>query len=361
MNPRTALLSYALGTGHRRVAELVQDRLASLGHACEHRPLEEWVPWEYDALFRSGYLLLALRFPKVWDYMYESSFFIRRGKLALPGMGGRVIRRFERAGLSECDLVVATQYNAMEVAADWKRASGSPLKLAVVITDYDVYPLWARPEVDLYLIPHADLVPVLTNLGVAQERIAPTGIPVAPAFEARHDGLSIRAKLGLDLSRPTALIFGGGIGAGPLREAVEALLELGEWQLLVVCGLNEKLRRSLTGAAQKHSDRLRVLGFRSDMALLMAASDVVVTKGGGLSLSEALYMGKRVVALPSLPGQERANIAFMAERGWISICENPRQLRRILKAPPADSPVCLPPAPLEAAVGRLDALARSAL
>jgi processive 1,2-diacylglycerol beta-glucosyltransferase len=360
MNPRTALLSYALGTGHRRVAELVQDRLASLGHACEHRPLEEWVPWEYDALFRSGYLLLALRFPKVWDYMYESSFFIRRGKLALPGMGGRVIRRFERAGLSECDLVVATQYNAMEVAADWKRASGSPLKLAVVITDYDVYPLWARPEVDLYLIPHADLVPVLTNLGVAEERIAPTGIPVAPAFEARHDGLSIRAKLGLDLSRPTALIFGGGIGAGPLREAVEALLELGEWQLLVVCGLNEKLRRSLTGAAQKHSDRLRVLGFRSDMALLMAASDVVVTKGGGLSLSEALYMGKRVVALPSLPGQERANIAFMAERGWISICENPRQLRRILEAPPADSPVCLPPAPLEAAVGRLDALARSA-
>jgi processive 1,2-diacylglycerol beta-glucosyltransferase len=358
--PRTAILSYALGTGHKRVGEILASGLAERGHSCDHRPLETWVPWEYDLLFRHGYLLAVLKLTAVWEAMYNSPRFAKREALGLAGMRPRAWKRFGKVGLGEYDLVVATQYNAMEVAADWKKFTGKPLKLAAVLTDYDVYPLWGRPEVDLFLVPHDDLKMVLVDLGVPEAKIAACGIPIDGVFETPRDGSAAKASLGLDPETPTVLVIGGGVGAGPIRASVRAALASGGWNVMAVCGHNEKLLRSLVPDAQAHPERLRVLGYRTDIPDLMAASDVIVTKGGGLSLSEALYSGARVVVVPSLPGQERANTRFMAERGWVEVCEVPARLAGILnEGPPAERRPCpLMPAPAAAAARLLDELAR---
>ena len=358
--PRTTILSYALGTGHKRVGEILAAGLSTLGHACDHRPLEQWVPWEYDLIFRHGYLFLALRVPAVWGAMYASPTFTRRGALALPFMRKRAVRAFGAQGFGESDLVVATQYNAMEIAADWKRDTGSDLKLAVVITDYDVYPLWPRPEVDLYLVPHPDLLAPFLARGIPQERLLVTGIPILEAFDAPQSGEGASAALGLPHGVPTVMVFGGGGGFGPMEETVDACLKAPGWQVIAVCGNNQKLRKRLVPAAQGHPTTLRVLGYRKDIPALMAASDVVVTKGGGLSLTEAISTGVRTVVLPSIPGQEEANIAFMARRGWVEVCKTPGELPGLLARRPAPRrrPEDLPSSPARAAAQALDRLAR---
>ncbi len=360
MTPRTVVLSYALGTGHRQVAGILSQELSHLGHACEHRPLEQWVPLDYDLLFRHGYLLLALRAPSVWDGMYNSGAFKKRKRLALPIMDRRVVRRFGQRIPEGVDLIVATQYNAMEVAADWKQKTGSTIKLAAIITDYDVYPLWARNEVDLFILPHEDLKPMLLEKGIPEERLTATGIPVAPTFERSHDPSSARAALGLEDASPIVLLLGGGVGAGPLGKAALSALEVERCKVVVVCGLNKKLRRSLVPLAHANPSRLRVLGYRNDIPSLMAASSLIVTKGGGLSLSEALYMGRRVIVIPSLPGQERANIEYMDSHQWAGICGNvedlPGMISRSLASPLPI--VALPPNPARNAAERLDALVR---
>ena len=359
MSPKTAILSYALGTGHKRVGDILAAELAGLGHACDHRPLETWVPWDYDLLFRRGYLLLVFHIQPVWEAMYRSERFTKKEALAFPIMRPRAWKRFGQVGLGNYDLVVATQYNAMEIAADWKKFTRRPLRLAAVITDYDTYPLWARPEVDIFLVAHEDLVEPLAKLGVPREKIRASGIPIASAFEQENDAAALRASLGLDLSRPTALVFGGGFGAGPMEACIEAGLEARDWQIIAVCGLNERLRKKLVPLAQQRSERLRVLGYRTDVPALMAASDVVVTKGGGLSLTEALYSGARVVAVPSLPGQEGANIAFMSSHGWIEPCEKPADLARILgKGLSERRRLPLPQSPAKTAARLLNDLAR---
>ena len=354
MSRRAAILSYSLGTGHRRVAELLVSELGGLGVEASHSALEEWVPWDYDLLFRRGYLLLALRWQRVWDWMYASPAFSSREALGLPTQRRRAARAFAGRGFPAAGLVVATQYNAMEVAADWKKFYGGPLALAAVLTDYDLYPLWVRPEVDLFLVPHEELRDRLASRGVEPGRVAVTGLPIAPAFEAPRDGRAVRESLGLRAEGPVVLVAGGGLGSGPMEEAVRACLQAQGWRVVAVCGRNEALRRALVPLAQAEPGRLRVLGYRDDMPDLLAASDVVVTKGGGLSLTEALYAGKAVVALPGLPGQERANIAFMAGRGWVTACEGPWALQGILERGPAPLPACpLPPSPAARAAAAL--------
>lgn len=359
-NPRTAVLSFALGTGHRRVGEILMAELEKLGHACVHRPLETWVPFEYDLLFRHGYLLAVLKLTFVWEAMYRSPRFAKREALGLMIMRPRAWKRFGKVGLGDYDLVVATQYNAMEIAADWKKFSGRPLKLAAVITDYDMYPLWARPEVDLFVVPHEELKAKLAALGVPESKIFACGIPIDRAFLTPQDGRGAKVSLGLDANVPTVLIIGGGVGAGPIRASVRASLKAEGWNVIAVCGNNEKLRKSLVPDAQTHPERFRALGYRDDVPALMAASDVIVTKGGGLSLSEAIYSGARVVVIPSLPGQERANTRFMDEQGWAEICEDPFRLTEILgQGPPAQRRgSLLPPDPAAHAARLIDELAR---
>jgi len=218
----------------------------------------------------------------------------------------------------------------MEISAEWKRRHRADLKLAVVITDYDIYPLWARPEVDLYLVPHSAQAEGLRTQGVPAERIAVTGLPIARAFEDRVDGCATRAALALFQEAPTAMLFGGGGGMGPLKEFAQVALERSSWQIVLVCGQNERLRKSLIPLAQAHPDRLRVLGYRKDVPALMQACDVVVTKAGALSLTEALYSGARVVIMPGLRGQEQANVRFMEAEGWADSCRRAKDLPALL-------------------------------
>jgi processive 1,2-diacylglycerol beta-glucosyltransferase len=358
---RTLILSYGLGTGHKCVGDLLQAELAARGHACAHRPLEDWVPWDYDLLFRKGYLLLAVRLPRIWDAMYRSPRFASKEALAFWPLRGRAVRRFEREGLGDFDLVVATQYNAMEVAADWKgSAGGAGPKLAVVLTDYDIYPLWARREVDLFLVPDEALKGMLVERGVRAEKVLVTGIPVAPAFEREENGAGVRRELGLPEEAPCVLVFGGGGGFGPLDRAVRAALRTRDAAVIAVCGHNRRLRRGMIPLAQAHPERLRVLGYRRDMPRLMAASDVIITKGGGLSLTEALYSGKRTIAIPGLLGQERANLEFMERRGWVEVCRELEDLPSLVARGGVAAPrQALPPQPARRAADALDAFARA--
>ncbi len=330
MTAKAALLSYSLGTGHKRAAELLANELARLDVECGHSALEEWVTRDYDWLFRHGYLLLALHLQWVWDWMYASPFFSSGETLGYFFQRRREARRFESRGFASSDVVVATQYNAMEIAADWKKFNKRPLRLAAVITDFDIYPLWARREVDLFLVAHEELKNMLAEKGISEERITVTGLPIDPAFEEERSGEAARSALGLPLKAPVALIMGGGLGNGPMEESVHAALRADGWSVVAVCGKNEKLRQRMKPLAQAEPGRLRVLGYRRDLPSLMAAAEVIVTKGGALSLTEALASGRAVVAMPGLPGQERANIAFMEKRGWVTVCRKPQDLSSIL-------------------------------
>jgi processive 1,2-diacylglycerol beta-glucosyltransferase len=141
-----------------------------------------------------------------------------------------------------------------------------------------------------------------------------TGIPIALKFSALPNPRAVRKNYGLRDDLPVLLVLGGGFGMGPVARILAALDKIErDFQTLVVAGRNEKLRRDLACGDYRHPTR--VLGFATNMHELMAVADLIITKPGGLTSSEALALGKPLFILNPIPGQEAANSDFLLERG----------------------------------------------
>jgi processive 1,2-diacylglycerol beta-glucosyltransferase len=149
-----------------------------------------------------------------------------------------------------------------------------------------------------------------------------------PAF-ARPDAVALArgpnvARLGLDPARKVVLMAAGGAGVGDLPSMVERVLSIrgagSDFQVIAVAGRNAAAHTSLQAMAQQRPDRLVAIGFTNEMEKLMAAADLVVTKPGGLTISECLALGKPMLLVSPIPGQEEHNAGFLMEEGaaWLA-------------------------------------------
>jgi processive 1,2-diacylglycerol beta-glucosyltransferase len=146
-----------------------------------------------------------------------------------------------------------------------------------------------------------------------------------PAFSrpdaAELDRDRCRQKLGLSLDKSVVLIASGGAGVGDLATMVAGVLALpGDFQVIAVAGRNEAAKVALDALAARHRDRLLPIGFTNEMHTLMAAADLVVTKPGGLTISECLAIGRPMLLISPIPGQEEHNAGFLMEQGaaWLA-------------------------------------------
>ena len=131
----------------------------------------------------------------------------------------------------------------------------------------------------------------------------------------------MRKNYGLRDDLPVLLALGGGFGMGPVAQILAALDQVARpFQTVVVAGKNEELRRDLAAQDRKHPTH--VLGFVNNMHELMAVADLLITKPGGLTTSEAMAMGKPLFILNPIPGQEAANSDFLLERGAAAKANN---------------------------------------
>src|SRR5262245_40844895 len=170
------------------------------------------------------------------------------------------------------------------------------------------------PAVDLYFVAAEETKARLVARGAAADSVLATGIPISAKFSARPDGGGVRQSLGLRDEQPVLLVLSGGFGMGPVAEILAELDKVErQFQTVVVTGRNQELRRELAAQDRKHPTH--VLGFASNMHELMTTADLIITKPGGLTSSEALALGKPLFILNPIPGQEAANSDFLLERG----------------------------------------------
>jgi 1,2-diacylglycerol 3-beta-galactosyltransferase len=184
-----------------------------------------------------------------------------------------------------------------------------------VVTDLvDIHRGWACRAADLVVVPTEDALRAVRRHRVPAERVRLLGMPVDLRFRPAEPGEpeGIRRRLGLDESRPTVLVAGGGEGSGSLLDQVRALSERRwPWQVIAVCGRNERLRRRLLGL--RFETPVLVLGFVNDMPDLLRASDLAVGKAGPGAIAEALATAVPLVLTSYLPGQERGNVRYVTE------------------------------------------------
>jgi len=152
--------------------------------------------------------------------------------------------------------------------------------------------------------------------GIAADAIHVTGIPIMPAFGQVLSRSECARELGLDPQRKILLLMGGGAGLGSLDAIAERLLALGgDFQLAVLAGKNAGTLHRLRRLAAQYPGRLLAQGFTDRVERLMACADLVITKPGGLTVSECLAMGLPMIVNDPIPGQEERNADFLLEHG----------------------------------------------
>ena len=184
------------------------------------------------------------------------------------------------------------------------------------MTDFDAHALWVNDPLDRYCCATGEASVYLQTLGVAEEHITITGIPIHPLFSKPRDASDARKAHGISGDRPVVLQLAGGFGVGPIEKLTRSILSIEKpLDLVVVAGRNEKLKQQLDAVDAPARHRLKVMGFTDKMDELMAAADVVVSKPGGLTTSEVLARGAAMAIVNPIPGQESRNSDFLLENG----------------------------------------------
>ncbi|MEP6662333.1 MAG: glycosyltransferase [Verrucomicrobiota bacterium] len=319
---RVLIPTVTAGAGHLQAATAIEEAWRTRRPEDELKRVDvlDFAPRLYRKAYLEGYIKLVKHAPEVWGAFFRKSddpklmlktnrIRATLGKFNTPKFV-RLLKEFSP------EIVVATHFlptEVLEALQSKKQLQPWPF-IASVVTDFEAHALWQVPCVELYCVAAEHTRARLLARGIAAENVVVTGIPIAEKFQKLPAKKAARKQLGLRDDLPVLLVLGGGFGMGPVGKILAALhrLEM-PVQIVVVCGRNEKLRAQL--AAQERLHPTHLLGFVTNMDAWMAAADVVLTKPGGLTTSEALAVGRPIVVLNPIPGQEEANSDFLLENG----------------------------------------------
>lgn len=332
---RVLIFSATFGAGHVRAAEAIIESIRTIEPDAEIKHLDCWAILNkgFNAVARDFYIGMIKRTPKLWGKLYYGT-----AKISPDS----VLQRFlDNTGHSKYleyihsfrpDLIVCTYPTVAGVIARLRAKKTVQVPLVVVITDYTVHNQWIHTGVDLYIVGSKEIYDDFAARGIDPDRIKVTGIPVSPRFESSLDRHQIRQELGLRPNRPTCLIMGGAYGVlSDLKGLCQTLAHTPvPAQAIVVCGRDKHLYKSLDSVIEDAVNPVVRFGFVRNVEELMSAADIVITKAGGLTVSEALTKRLPLIIYKPIPGQEQENAAFLERIGAGRTARNKEELEKTL-------------------------------
>ncbi len=331
---RLLLVSVSAGNGHVRAAQAIA------AHAwrdfpqlrLQHIDMMQIVPTLFRKLYSDLYMKLASGLPEAWGWLYRKtdcepgnslSGRLRRGIQRLCSQ-----RLFQEIDRFKPDVIICTHFLPAEVLATSIMEKRLDCQVWVQVTDFDLHQMWLHPGISGYFVANEELAFRLHRQGVPRKDIVVSGIPLMPVFTTRPDRPEAAARLSLNPARFTVLLMGGGAGIGMDPIWITELLKTQpQLQVIVMTGKNLVLREALASLEREYADRLRVIGFTEDVATLMMAADLAITKPGGLSTSECLVCGLPMLLVNPIPGQEERNAAFLMQEGVAQRADDPLTLQ----------------------------------
>jgi processive 1,2-diacylglycerol beta-glucosyltransferase len=332
MLKKVLLLSASAGAGHLRAAEAVEKAFKQTADAdsreVKHIDVLDYTNKVFRHLYSKAYIDLVNKLPEVPGWVYDKldkPWKNERRRLALDKLNTRPFVKLLRE--YQPDLIVCTHFLPAEIVSWLKAKERLSSRQVIIVTDFDVHAMWLVHHYERYFVALDEARVYLMALGIKQTRITVSGIPIDPVFAKKKNKREMRLKHGLAADRITILVSAGGFGVGAVDALIASLLPLQHRaQVVAICGRNEELKQRLTRLAARAKPNASVLlkpfGYTQEMDELMAASDLVLGKPGGLTTSEALARGLVFVIVNPIPGQEERNSDHLLEGGAAIRCNN---------------------------------------
>lgn len=321
--PRILLLHVSVGMGHQYAA-------LALAKAFAQQPgtsvtVEDTLLRALPLFRRSyigSYLGIADKAPRFWSFFYAQtdrpSSLLDGARALSTSVGVRGLPALlEHA---QPDAIICTHFLPIEALALMRRRLPP---VYCVLTDYHAHQFWACPGVERYFVPTEATQREIVAAGATPARVHVSGIPIDPVIDSPADRDAARQQLGLPRDHPVVTLLGSGLTVERVREITLALLAKlrpgtnrpAPASVVVATGRNRELAARLADLEAATGGALRVLGPQPSLDPLIIASDLVVSKAGGLTVSEVLARGVPLLLPTPLAGQERWNADYVIGAG----------------------------------------------
>jgi len=314
------LLSGPMGSGHVRAAEAIKACAAEEypGLKVTHINVAEYMSWFTRAIYDKYYISLLNVLPSAWRYIYKktdappsTSKFDTFLKWIRKKTARKIIKRLKEL---KADYIVCTHFLPAEFLDTFKKAGKITAPVSTVVTDFDLHWIYVKKHIDHFFVSNDEVAYRLNNRGINKEKIHVTGIPIFPEFSKKYSKENIRDEFWLKQDKLTFLLMTGGAGVGAIDKMSDYLLSNSDSiQIIAMAGRNNGILESLQELVKKFPNRLLPVEYTNEMPKYFAASDIVVTKPGGISVSECLAMKKPLIVMNPIAGHEERNSDYLLE------------------------------------------------
>ncbi|MDB5244040.1 MAG: putative glycosyltransferase, partial [Spirosoma sp.] len=314
MGSRVLVLSASIGSGHVMAAAALVTAFAARSDVDEVASIDalQGSSEVFRAFYDDAYFALVKATPWLVGWGYDAN--------DVPFKLGSSVSLWDRINTSALvreildfapTVVVCTHFLPLRLVALLLARGSISCSLSAVTTDYDFQGLWLTGVFTRYFVAREETKDYLVAMGLPEERVTVSGIPVRPELGQPVDRGAVLGRYGLTADVPTLLISAGAAGGAYVTSIVNQVKRLrSPVQAVIVCGRSEALRARIS-AQVEGLDHLVVLGYTDDMTDLMRSATLFVGKPGGLSSSECMAAGLPMVLVSPIPGQEVRNSDFL--------------------------------------------------
>jgi processive 1,2-diacylglycerol beta-glucosyltransferase len=310
---RILILSCNTGGGHNSAGMAIKKYFSQKNIPCEMADALAFLSKNASMLVSYGHVFVYRKLPLLFSagYKYEES---HPPKFVYKSCAVGADSLYRAICEQGYDTVICVHAFAAMMMTEIKKRYNPDIKTYFVATDYTCSPGVGDLDVDYFFTPHELLTDEFISKGVPREKIVASGIPVKEEFVLPTNREEARKVLHLPESANILLFCCGSMGAGPMLKITKAIENqlTDDMYLVVVCGTNRQLYRKITRSTAEHGN-IRVVGYTHQVRQYMAASDLLLTKPGGLSTTEAFYQKLPIIALDAVPGCETRNLEFFTK------------------------------------------------
>ena len=322
---KVLILSCNTGQGHNAAGKALLEEFRTRGIPCDMQDALAFAGQRASRVVSNTYINIAVKTPNIFGLMYKAGNSISSNRRKSPVYYANKAYAAQMADFIEqngYDTVLCPHLFPAEALTYIRHIRPDfSARCYAVATDYACIPFWEETRMDRYFIPHRELAAEFERKGIAAERLCPTGIPVSSRFAQKRQQSEARAELGHSTQGKEYLVIGGSMGFGDVKTLAAGLADRisGQDRIIIMGGNNERLKQELR-AGFSHDARVQVLDFTDQVSLYMDACDVLFTKPGGLTSTEAAAKRVAMIHTAPIPGCETINAEFFASRGMSVRC-----------------------------------------
>ncbi|MCX7996969.1 MAG: glycosyltransferase [Patescibacteria group bacterium] len=319
MSKRSILILHAsVGQGHKTAALALEEVLRDRGVTVVVEDLLDYALPVFKSIYADSYLELAERAPDFMAMLYKLT------DRADSGFRKELISIISRIGVPKFrgfgegmypDAIVHTHHLGMDLLKNTVTKIDPPIRNYCVVTDFAANSLWAHKEISRYFVAGELVKTMLVQRGISPEKIEVSGIPLRSVVRTGKQPETVRTRLGIS-KLPVITILGAGLRDSKVRVMLQQMIRNGfSGTILIVCGRNEDLTDSIKDVSGAANLDIFTYGHIDYIDDVMVASDIVVSKAGGLTVSEVLARGVPLIVVNGIRGQEEWNADFVCASG----------------------------------------------